>query len=395
MYAKKSIGESVYTLSDLHVGKNDIWCDLMVGEMISQLHVVIDISEVSTSPQHKVVLFLSNLPASEEKSIEVYIDDQLYFKANQPISVREAHLIDTMCFNPKAVKLTLKIGAIRLDHTRELNTVQHGEFLKIYLDEVKKTLGIQQQFKPFDLEDGMKYMTSIPGTVSDKVETVYLNLINLPGSLEDPIEIYFDTELIYRVETIILDNSRELTIHLPIPLAKMKLILKSNKITPIEANLMLAEHGCHLQISLAHGDFDVKQRIDGNFPSIEAVFRKERFRFYLCYCKASEDKPLVIKIDDAIVQSIKSITKDVTGVGTEITIPHDPDHRFSIQVIDNYHGISTNGSFKQANGNFIKIEILDNEILVFQQHDEYKFTYGGEDNRIVATPEKDTVRINY
>lgn len=364
-----------------------------VEDLLTQLHVIIDISKANEKPTQKIYFYLNNLPCSSEKPLEIFLDGKSAFKLTETIKAKEYHIFEGLCHS-STVKLGVKIPMIRLDHTREINLSKSGEYFRISLDEVKKTLAMNQQFKPYELDTEIKINSS--GSNHDevkKVDVVYLSLINLPGSLEDPIDIYFDTELIYKTEIEILDLARVLTVNLPNPTSKMKFIVKSKKYSPIEAELDLGKRGNYLQLSLVHGEFDLKQRTDDQFPQIETVFQKEQIKFYLLYCKASKDKPFTIKFDDILIQNLNEITKDVIGLMNELTIPSS--QQFNFEIKDQERNLTQKGKLRVKNGFNIKIEILnENQMVVEQQKSEFKFSYN-KDNKIVSTKQDDTVTLTH
>lgn len=388
---KVVLGDANYTFSDFELGKNDIWCESPIEDLLTQIHVIIEINKADENPTQKVYFYLNNLPCSSEKPLELIFDGKSVFKLTETIKAKEYHIFEGLC-HTSLLKLGVKIPLIKLDHTREVDLAKNGEYFRICLDEVKKTLAMNQQFKAYEVESDMKIINTGSLKEEKKVEIVYLNLINLPGSKEDPFDIYFDTELIYKTEIEILDVARVLTVNLPKPTSKMKLIVKSKKYQPIEADLELGKRGNYLQLSLIHGEFDIKQRSDDNFPQIETVFQKEKFLFYLLYCKASKDKPLTIKFDDSTLQNLSDISKDVLGLANELTIPSSQG--FTFEICENFRGLSQTGKLKVKNGCHIKIEILnDNQLVIEQQTTEFKFTYG-KDNKICSIKEGNTVTLS-
>jgi len=153
----------------------------------------------------------------------------------------------------------------------------------------------------------------------------------------------------------------------------------------------LEKRGNYLQLSLSHGEFDIKQRSDDNFPQIETIFQKETFKFYLLYCKASKETPFTIKFDEITIQNLNDISKDVMGLANELTIPMN--QTCDVEIFDHSRNLSFKGKLKVKNGLHIKIEVKeDTELVVEQQTTEFKFTYG-TDNKIISVKEVSTVTL--
>lgn len=374
-----------------------------------------EVSQVlSNEDSVKVIFYLSNILASVDQPFTLCIDDQPIFKCSNTINKNDLAIIDIVVAKPLpgingvdlVFVLGLKIPRIKVEHNQKVNINKSGCNIKIYLDDVKKIVQIVQEKVPFEIPKEVNVISSVDLNLLNKnrekqyVEQVKLYAVNLPASPECPFKIFFDKVLIYQFDTPV-NELMVLAINLTKRTENLSIMVKYKGFEDgLEADFNLIEGGSNIRISTnpeRDGEIEFKQQHVEDFSTSwnKIEQKKATIRFYLVGCEASEDKPLLMKLDGRLFHTSTNIQKPVFGVSTEIIEPFqvDEDNMKMLEFYSKKQNIHMKTILNfTKHGKFVKIEVAKDNIncplSVEQCQEEFKFTFSTQSNgskKVVST----------
>jgi hypothetical protein len=231
-------------------------------------------------------LYITNVLASKEKPFELFCQGESVFKTSDTIKSSDMVILKTPVENEEVrndeeddvedqfVSIRLCIPRIGVDHTQKINITKNGKYSKIGIDEIKKTLMINQQHDPYLIEENVNVITTedlekLSKRIEKKdfVEEVYLHLLNLKATKETPFKIFFRTKLVYKFEKdLALDSPSLLTIKLPKASDSVNVVVESMEYpNGVEFEFDLIKYGQHIRIFRENNQLKLEQEVSPNF----------------------------------------------------------------------------------------------------------------------------------